>query len=401
MLQFLLPDKLAQIIKSVDLSAPPPPQLTIGLAAKLDDYVEAGQLVYDSFQRRKLPFTHPNKLRLIPQMIAPTTAVLVVRSGPKLIGTATIVQQNPLGFPAERLANQSEWEKFAAGAKGPIIEVCNLAVAAEYIGKPATVFFPLAAYIYRFAKEFLKADRVAICVQPSLVDFYRALFGFDFLGSEDPRPFILIGDIQAIPLKASISKFEEWVKKKLARGSNGDALKQLFLERPKTDPAFTYPSHEFRTNISQPKSASILEELFVKQTDLLSNLPIESKSSLSQLYPSTDDYRWVFEADPRISRRKTRRFLTNLPTEIFKDGNSLSTGLILDVSESGLRLKANKTDLTLKVGDMISFAVSISEKVDTSLKAKIVWIKPDASYGLEIVEYDSRYQQYIRWLKQM
>lgn len=403
MFDFLFGDpRVTQVLKSLDMAPPTPPDFSISLAQKVDEYIEAGKLVYDSLQRRKIPFTNENALRLIPQMIAPTTSVIVAKSGAKVVGTATVIQQNPLGFPCQSITNNAEWDSFVAWAHGPIGEVANLAVGPEFVGKPASVFFPLAAYIIRFATERLKLDAVTIAIQPNLYDFYRSIFGFELLADENPRPFLSLGNIMALPMKVSAKTFADQAKKRLGRFPQSQTLLSLFIEKAYSDPRFQIPAMTYSSNVTQPKSASILEELFIKQTTLLSKLPVEMKSTLSQLYPSTDDYRWVFETDPRISKRKTRRFLTNLATEIFKDGNSLSPGLILDVSESGLRFQANKPDLPIKVGDILSISVSLSENTETAIKAKVMWNKTsDRSYGLEIVEYDSRYLQYIRWLKQM
>jgi hypothetical protein len=405
MLKFLLEEhREIEILRTVEPDLPRPESLSISLAKSNDDYMSAARLLYDSYQRRKIAFKHESKLRVIPQVMTPTTAVVVARSGSKIICTATVVCMNPFDFPIAEILTPSErvLHLHSNEAKGRICEIASLAIDHKYLAPASGIFHLLVGYLHEYCVNQLGCKKIVIGAQPGVVDFYRTMFGFVPMTSPDPRIFHSAGNDPTVPLWVTRETFQEKIKANSKRISRLKPLEKMFLEDPKTDPCYQYSEVDHADSFA-PKSVSLIEELFLKQTEIMKLADTVKRERVQELYPNDDDYKWVFQIDPRLSRRRVRRFAVNLPTTIavrsLGSGTTTHTGQILDISETGAQIQLDTSQSALPSSGEVTLTIAISATVDTSVHGDVIRRDPDMrSYGIQITDCSSSFLEFVRQL---
>lgn len=405
MLKFLLADhREVEILRTVDPSLPRPPAFTIGLARTNDDFLAAARLLYESYQRRGIPFVNEAKIRVLPQIMTPSTSVIVAKSGETVIGTVTIVCRNPFDFPVSEILTPAERAEYLSEVDGTVAEMASLAIGFDYLAPKSDLFYSIVGYTYHYCKTLLGISRVVIASQPVVVDYYRAMFGFAPITSDKPRPFLSAGGDPTVPLFVSLEDFEKKIRANGKRISRLKTLPRTFLESPSTDPAFIFPTPSKETpGVFQPKTVGIIEELFLKQTEIMKNIDPAKRARVEAMYPQTDDFRWVFQNDPRISKRRSRRFTVNLPTAIAVrstgNGTTVRSGTIIDISENGARLELAPSQNPLPTTGEITITIPVNDTTETSVHGEIVRSDIEQrSYGIQITDCSTSFLEYIRRL---
>jgi hypothetical protein len=151
------------------------------------------------------------------------------------------------------------------------------------------------------------------------------------------------------------------------------------------------------------KSVGVIEELFIKQTDMMSKIDPAKRIRTEAMYPETDDYRWVFHNDASKSRRTARRFAVNVPTVIAvrSAGNGTTTriGTVVDISEHGAFLVLSTNQSALPKTGEITFTIPVSDTIEVSVHGEVVRMDDDQrSYGIRITSSGSAFHDYIRSL---
>ncbi len=403
MLKYLLNEhREIEILRTVDPDLPRPKNLSIGLAKTNEDYVAAARLLYESYQRRGIAFKHESKLRVIPQIMTPTTAVVVARSGAAIICTATVVCFNPFDFPLAEILTPSERAIHLSEKDGRICEIASLAIDHKFLAPSSGVFHLLVGYLHEYCVNHLGVKKIIIGAQPGVVSYYSAMFGFIPINGIAGRPFASAGNDPTVPLIVTAEKFREKIRANGKRIAKLKSLEKLFLENPKTDPSCQYTEVDHLESF-QSKSVSLLEELFLKQTDTMKTIDPAKRGRVEALYPSAEDYKWVFQLDPRISKRRARRFAVELPTTIavrsLGSGTTTHTGRILDLSQNGAQIQLDSCQSPLPASGDVTLTIAISETVDTSVHGEVMRRDPDMkSYGIQITDCSSSFLAYIRQL---
>ncbi len=403
MLKFLFDEhREIEILRTVDPGLPRPAKLSIGLAKTNEDYIAAARLLYESYQRRGIAFKHESKLRVIPQIMTPTTAVVVARSGATIICTATVVCFNPFDFPLAEILTSSERAAHLSEKDGRICEIASLAIDHKYLAPSSGIFHLLVGYLHEYCVNHLGVKKIIIGAQPGVVDYYRAMFGFVPINGAAGRTFPSAGNDPTVPLFVTAEKFREKIRGNGKRITKLKSLEKLFLEDPKTDPSCQYTEVDHLESF-QSKSVSLLEELFLKQTDTMKTVDPAKRGRVEALYPSDEDYKWVFQLDPRISKRRARRFAVKLPTTIavrsLGSGTTTHTGVILDISENGAQIQLDSSQSPLPSSGELTLTIAISDTLETAVHGVVIRRDPDMkSYGIQITDCSSSFLAYIRQL---
>lgn len=403
MLKFLLDDhREIEILRTVDPALPRPESLSICLAKTNEDYLAAAQLLYKSYQRRGIRFVHESELRVIPQVMTPTTAIVIVRSGATVIATATVVCSNAFDFPISEILMPNERTEFLNEKNGGVCEIASLAIADKYLAPASGVFYLLVGYLHEYCVNHLGIKKIVIGAQPAVVNFYRAMFGFTPIGDGKARAFNSAGGDLTVPMIVIAEKFVEKIRANGKRLAKLKPLVKLFLEDPKTDASYEYTEVEDRQSFMS-KSVSLLEELFLKQTDIMRNIDPTRRAKVEAMYPTDDDFKWVFQLDPRLSRRRVRRFNVSLPTTIAVrsngNGTTTHTGVILDISETGAQVTLDNSQTALPTNAEVTLTISVSETTETSVHGEVIRRDPDMrSYGIRITDCGSTFLEFLRTL---
>lgn len=391
------------ILRSIDGQLPRPEGLKLSIARTQDEFVAAAKLVYESYQRRSIPFTHSSQLRVLPQIMAANTVVVVARAGDTIIGTLTLLTRNPFGFFISEILTEEEKNAHFAVGHSAFVEIASLAIDPKYLAPASSLFYELVSYAYQFSKNYLDVQNIVTMAQPGVFHYYHGLFGFQGITNSKPRPSKTLGGDMNVPLSVSLEDFEKTLEKNAKRFSSIRPLAKMILSDAKTDPTFEYPTEKLTTGMYSVKSVGVLEELFMKRTEIMMEVATDIRTRIAAQYPTTDDYLWVFQTDPRIKKRRSRRFSVDLPTSIAvrSDGNGMSirNGRILDISENGIRLELLPSQAPLPTAGEITVTIPVSETTETSVHGEIVRSDVDQrSYGIQITDCSRSFLDYIRHL---
>lgn len=154
--------------------------LTTRIAATRDELTAAFELVYRWYLSRGLAQPHPAEMVYRETFGLDTTRTLVaVREGGQVVGTLTIVGDNPLGFDLGA-SYADEVQRLRAGGRR-LAEVTALAVEPRSGLPTLGVFFSLTRFMYQYA-QWHGYDELVMVVHPRHFPFYRRHFGATALG---------------------------------------------------------------------------------------------------------------------------------------------------------------------------------------------------------------------------
>lgn len=151
------------------------PPLDFGFAFKTADDSEktlAYRLVYESYLEVGATVPNDEALRITKYHSLPQTIVLVGKKADRVIGTLSIIQDNPLGLPIEEIFDISLFRS----PNTKIAEISSLAVAKGF-RRGGIVLFPLTRLMWRTGEK-LGIDFLFITVDPKHLDLYQGILGF-------------------------------------------------------------------------------------------------------------------------------------------------------------------------------------------------------------------------------
>jgi len=167
-------DRIRYLREKLSLERAYAPGLQFKVASNLHEVTSAFKLVHQAYVEFGYIQPTPSGLRLTKQHALPTTTTLVALEGNRVVATASIVQDNPLGLPMDACFDLSGYRQ-----RGRIAEVSNFAVAKDYRGDQGQVSIPLCRFIYEYTAKALRNDFMVIAVNPVHVDFYEAIMMFE------------------------------------------------------------------------------------------------------------------------------------------------------------------------------------------------------------------------------
>ena len=151
-----------------------PRELEIGIAANAADLSASHRLLHDAYVEAGLIAPHASGMRVLLQHALPQTSVIVAKWKDEVVGTASLIRDNPAGLPME---SHFDLSRHRSGGRR-LAEMSSLAVVPEHRRRSNRVLFPLFRYVYQYARERFGVRRLMIAVEPRWADMYRALMLF-------------------------------------------------------------------------------------------------------------------------------------------------------------------------------------------------------------------------------
>jgi hypothetical protein len=156
--------------------------LLFELAKTKDDFEASFHLLYKLYLKMGYTDSDPSEMRIIIHNLLPSTYLLLAKSENKIIGTITILMDNPFGFPMEKIFNLSSVRK--PNQIG--VELCGLAIHPLYRRKNGSeLFYTLTEMALAYAKEQLGAHYFVSNIDPKYIDFYKSYFSVSRIEYED------------------------------------------------------------------------------------------------------------------------------------------------------------------------------------------------------------------------
>lgn len=153
----------------------PSPLLEIKIADADDELESAYRLLHDSYVKAGYMTPDPTGMRVLMQHHVPQTATIVAKWDGRVIGTLSLIRDNPYGLPMEKIFNLDEFRRDGKN----IAEVSSLAIDPAYRGQINHALFPLFRFVYQYAWHCFEINEFVIAVNPSMVDLYLAFMCFE------------------------------------------------------------------------------------------------------------------------------------------------------------------------------------------------------------------------------
>jgi hypothetical protein len=268
--------------------------------------------------------------------------VIVAKMGDEVIGTMSIIRDNPLGLPMDKIFDLSE----IRSKNCRLAEVSSLAVKKSH--RHSDVYFPLTQYLTQYSMNQLKLDDWVIAVNPSMAAIYEHLFAFEKLTEKVVDNYNFVRGAPAVGFYTKIEGLK-------------NRLKELNKDNPIKNNAFHYLFEYKRPGLIYPEKKSLLYDYFQSSTwldyfmiqktqSLLKATESEIKKILTFFKPlRTFDSLMPLQVE---CLRSQFRFDVAIPSTLVINDSVIIGGETQSVSWKGFSFKP-KNKLEISVTDII------------------------------------------------
>lgn len=159
------------------------------------------RLLHDVYVGLGYMSPEPSGMRALPQYAMMSSATITAMRGAKICGTVTVVGENPLGLPMERVFSLKAYYQKPSTV---VCEFSGLCVAPRERG--SEVIFCLLQRAFKHARETMGATHIAIAVSPDHVGFYTRIFGFEMISTRPVADRAYVGGKTAYGLILDVSQ---------------------------------------------------------------------------------------------------------------------------------------------------------------------------------------------------
>lgn len=372
----LMPERLRFALMRQNVSINPQwpsESLEIKIADCEEELASAYRLLHNSYVHSGFMNPDPTGMRVLPQHLLPQTTTIVAKWEGKVIGTLSLIRDNPFGLPLEKIFDISS-RRFGARR---LAEVSSLAVDPAYRGQINTALFPLFRYVYQYARDCFGIDEFVIAVNPSMVDLYLGFMCFEKL-SASTRSYDFVKGAPAVGMYLDFdAAIEKWKKTFGHRPADKNFLK-YWSEKP-TDPRNRMPERQYHSASDPIVTPQLLVEFFLGKAQLAGRLSFKEVQSIMEAYPFPE-FQKALQPLYSAMTRKSVRLETRMQAQF---GQERIPSEVMNVSLEGLLLRT-KTP-TVVLGDELQVNVWLNETTSTELRVRVRWRPENNLFGLQIV----------------
>jgi hypothetical protein len=359
-----------------------------------DEIAQALTLLHDAYVDEKLMSAEPSGMRVTTYHALPGTTTLIAKLGAQVIGTVSMIRDNPLGVPSQSLTDLQGLRR--AGFQ--FAEISALAIKPGYRGR---VLFPLLKFMHEYGTSYLGVNYFVAVVAEKWRSFYEAIMFFDKLEVRAETrtqynyvtynaPVALALNLKEAPFK--LAKYYAW------RKPGNDLFTFFFRDKGE---GFKFPAREFSRATDPVMTPQMLDFFFRQKSELFNELDAKSIRILHQLYPEPDyksvlpDLGNLIELNGPRSRnlRDKRRVHVQCHAEV-----ELSNGVrvpfsVINASPNGFCAifedSLNETE--------INGSISIGKFHTVRFKARTVWCRDNRVYGYHLCQVEGSWDDFLRY----
>lgn len=354
------------------------PGVTIKIAETKEEYEGAFKLLHDSYLETDLINATRSGLRVTKYHSLPTTQVIVVKLYDEVVGTMSIIMDNPLGLPIDALCDISHIRKKASR----IAEISALAIKRDDKTRRGKLLIPLTTFMHRYCEEVAGIDALVCVVNESAKIFYEAAMCFDSLKLRK-NTYSFVKAKEMCPLMTWVNPESQERARKVYDGKPKN--KNLYYHRyvANGNVMHKFPTGNFHLATNAAIRKETLNYFFKEKSDTFKDLESNEMKVLRHTYvhPYLTD---VLPGDDLPIERKNIRFPVNCSAKIA----SFSAGKILPVKilESSVEGFSFHTPEYLTEHEEFEILAQIGPGQKTKFKAKIIWENNDKTkFGAKIV----------------
>lgn len=386
----LLPEKLRLAIlrqmAKVNMHWPSD-SLEIKIAQTEAELTEAYRLLHDSYINSGFADPDPSGMRVLPQHLLPQTTTIVAKWDGKVIGTLSLIRDNPFGLPMEKIFNLNERRRNIRR----LAEVSSLAIHPDYRGQAYLALFPLFRFVYQYAKTYFGTDELVIAVNPSTTDMYTAFIGFEKLVSK-PKPYDFVKGAPAVGLFLDFSVCESRLERIFSKRHDPQNFYKYWL-KAETHVNNRLPKRTYHSANDPVITPVLLKDFFLKRAQMARKLSFIDIQILLAAYPFLNYQKVLGELHTSLLR-KNARLETQMRSEFGLDQKPCD---VWNVSSDGLMLRTPPNALQLNQKSHLN--VWVNENLVIKLDVEVRWCSQKSLYGLRILNSDPQWTRMIEALE--
>lgn len=387
----LMPERLRLEIMRRNVrieTAWPSPSLEIKIADNEQELESAYRLLHDSYVDAGFMSPDPTGMRVIPQHLLPQTSTVVAKWDGKVIGTISLIRDNPFGLPLEKIFDVSD--RRAHGRR--LAEVSSLAVDPRYRGQINRALFPLFRFIFQYARNYFGIHELVIAVNPMMVDLYLGFLCFERLVAK-PKPYDFVQGAPAVGLYMNYETVSDRQRQVFAQRPEVLNLFKYWHEVPK-DPRNRMPERRYHSSFDAVLTPKLLQDFFLERARFAHRLNLSEVKMLLEAYPFPAFEKILLPLQSFLSR-KNLRLETQMRAEV---GSQRAPAEVLNVSKEGLLLRM--TADALVAGQKIHVHIWLNDISTTYLEIEVRWCPRGSSlFGTKIVASTAEWRMMVESLE--
>ncbi len=373
----VLPVSLQALIlrRAIDLPLAIPSELRFKIAETTDELEAAFGLVYDEYLRLGYCAPNPMKWRATIYHALPTTTTLLALYGNRVVGTLTLVRDNRLGLPLDKVFDVSILRREA----GRLAEVTSLVIHRDFRRQNGgAVLFPLLRLMYEYSTSHFGVDHLVVSIHPKDEPFYKSLLLFRKVPGTRTVQYM---GAPAVALHLDLHAALRDYQRVYSASSERKNLFDFFVRR--TISNVELPQRIYNQVNDRLVTLDYFRRVFVDQLGVVAaGIPAERRAIETAL-----TYADPARAHPRLE--------VNAPAKLQSNGEGGLVANIKDVSRNGFRAYFNGH---FTVQPEFKIRIEVGKDLFSTVTAKAVWISPERGVGFEIIEADAHWHGFIDFL---
>lgn len=352
----------------------PSPSLEIKIAETEQEFESAYRLVHDSYVKAGYMDPDSTGLRILPQNLLPQNATIIAKWDGEVVGTLSLIRDNPLGLPMESIFDVTERRR--TGKR--LAEVSSLSVDSRFRGQVNNVLFPMFRFGIQYARHCFGVHEFVVATTPALGDTYEGLMCFEKLKAK-PRAYGSVKDTVAVGLYLNFETSDERWKKAFAHRPVSANFHKYWTEIP-NDQGHQMPKRLYNTAFGPGMTPELLSNFFFEKGQLGGKLTYGEMRVLFDAYPQFEFQKVLLPYRARVANRSVR-LETSMKAKL---GSRKISAEVLNISREGILLRAQVD--SLPIGHRENLGVWLNAETSTSLNVEVCRHPSDGLLGLRIHE---------------
>ena len=326
------------------------------LAQTREELEACFRLLHDEYVRAGFMKPDPSGMRVTLHHALPTTSTLMCRYENRVVGTISLIRENGLGFPMQRVFDLDEVIREGGG----VAEVSALAISRRFHADRDRIMIPLLKFLYEYAEYRFDTRHLVIAAHPQHIGFYENVLCFRRLSCPQVDHYDFVNGAPAIGAYLDLDKAKECFFQKYADTPSETNLYHYFAVAAL--PNGQFPHERFDTTTDPVMTPELLDYFFNQQTKIFSTLGEKEIRLLHTIY-DLPKYQYCLPPLPEgvvgtYERNRTRlRFSVKCPARLrinqashVSDHCGDSDGIALSVYECSEKVFCAHANRPLTVG---------------------------------------------------
>lgn len=341
------------------------------------------RLLHDSYVASGLMHPHPSGMRATAYHALPTTSTLIAKKKGQVIATVSMVRNNPLGLPLEKIFNLDKIKAKSA----QITEISSLAIHPDFRGHKG-LFFLLTKYLMEYSLCFYNVDFWVIAVNPRHYSIYRHIFLFDDL-EKSVVAYDFVCGAPAMGLVTDLAQLKIRFFEMYSKGPYYRDLYSFYFNSGLTLSCFKFPDRTFHKTMDPVLTPKIFKNIFIDSTDLLNEISAAELQLLYTCYSSAPEFLKLFPTKNLERSYDRRRGASRFGVRFEGFVIPLEKGRLIPISVTSVTtngfLAELKTPDLLSQDELFHARIKIGPFNIEDLLIKVRWVSAEKTVGFEIV----------------